>query len=122
MNFSIFKMMSAAAAIATLIFTAEVAASGHASHAGSAMVSSAHESGPAARTIQGRIVAVRRVSREITIQTAEGTVHQVKVPESATISSHEGSKFSNVRSGQNVHVSAVNDPSHGLVAHSVSIP
>jgi hypothetical protein len=120
MNRPIFKMTSVAATIATLICAGDVCASERASHAGTAITSGAHEAAP--KTIQGRIVAVRRVSREITIQTAEGAVRQVKVPESATISSHEGSKFSNVRSGQNVHVSAVNDPSHGLVAHSVSIP
>jgi hypothetical protein len=121
MNSSIFKTMSVVAAIAAITCSGKsFAASDHRGHAGTSMSSAAHESAP--RTIAGRIVAVRRVSRVISIQTAEGTVHQVTVPESATISSHEGVKFSNVRSGQNVHVSAVNDPSHGLVAHSVSIP
>ena len=91
------------------------------SHAGIAPAS-AHEHAAVAKTISGRIVAVRRVSRMITVQTPQGDIHEVKVPESAIISSHEGSHFNNVRSGQDVHLSVVHDPSHGLVAHSVSIP
>ena len=68
------------------------------------------------------MVAVRRVAQVISVQIADGEVHQVKVPAGASILGHNGSHFSNVKSGQSVHVAAVHDSAHGLVARSVSIP
>ncbi len=87
-----------------------------------AATSPAHQTAVQPRTIQGRIVAVRRVSREITVQTAQGKVQEVKVPDDASITAHSGSHFSSVRSGENVHVTAIYDPDRGLIARSVSIP
>ena len=122
MNSPIAKITSIAAASILLALAGISFAQNRASHAETAHAAPAHEHLVAAKTISGRIVAVRRVSRIISVQTPEGNVHEVKVPETATISSREGSHFNNVRSGQDVHVSVVHDPSHGLVAHSVSIP
>jgi hypothetical protein len=73
-------------------------------------------------TIAGHVVAVRRVAQVISVQTADGEVHQVKVPASASILGHNGNHFSNVKSGQSVHVVGVRDPARGMVARSVSIP
>src|SRR5579872_341718 len=74
------------------------------------------------RTIAGRVVGVRRVAQVISVQTADGEVHQVKVPAGASILGHNGNHFSDVKSGQTVHVSAIHDPAHGTIARSVSIP
>ncbi|HXN85726.1 MAG TPA: hypothetical protein VN867_06620 [Candidatus Binataceae bacterium] len=74
------------------------------------------------RTIAGRVVAVRRVAQVISVQTADGEVHQVKVPSNASILGHNGNHFSNVKSGQSVHVVTVHDPAQGTMARSVSIP
>jgi hypothetical protein len=126
MNSRIFKSTSGVTAIATvaisLTLTGICFAQTHPSHPGPAHASSGHGNVAAPRTISGRIVAVRRVSRIISVQTPQGEVHQVKVPESAIITSREGSHFNNVRSGQDVHVSGVRDANRGLVARSVSIP
>jgi hypothetical protein len=72
--------------------------------------------------IAGRIVAVRRLSQVISVQTAAGEVREVKVPNTAAISGHGVSRFSSVHAGQSVHVMAVRNESQGLVAHSVSVP
>jgi len=88
----------------------------------STATSPTHQTAAQPHTIQGRIVAVRRVSREITVQTTQGQVQEVKVPADASITAHRGSHFSSVRSGENVHVTAVYDPERGLIARSLSIP
>src|SRR5258708_3731450 len=74
------------------------------------------------KKIEGHILSVWRESREITVQTPEGEIRQVKVPENAVITSREGGHFSSVRSGETVHVTAVNDANRGLVARTISIP
>lgn len=72
--------------------------------------------------ISGRIVAVKRASRIISVQTGPGEIRDVKVPNTATITSHGGSHFSAVRAGQSVHVTAATHSTQGLVAQSVAIP
>jgi hypothetical protein len=101
-----------------LIATAALA--GH--HADAHGVSPAALSRPAPHSMAGRIVAVRRISQEITLQTADGQTHEVKVPSTAAITSHSGSHFNVVRSGEHVRLTAVDDAAHGLVARSLSIP
>jgi hypothetical protein len=105
---------SASLLIATLAFAGQ--------HADGHAVSPALAPHAAPHSMAGRIIAVRRASQEITLQTADGQTHEVKVPSTAAITSHSGSHFNAVRSGQNVHLTAVNDAGHGLVARSLSIP
>jgi hypothetical protein len=112
------KLTIPAACAALLIAT--VAFAGH--HAGSHGVVAAPLSHVAPHSMDGRIVAVRRVSQIITLQTADGESHDVKIPSTATITTHSGSHFNSVRSGQHVHLTAVNDAAHGLVARSLAIP
>ena len=91
-------------------------------HVGFAVHESAHGSAQHSQSIEGRVTAVMRMSREITVRTPEGEVHQIKVPNTAHITSQEGAHFSGVRSGEHVHVTAVHDESRGLVAKTLSIP
>lgn len=114
-------LVTIASATFMLAVHAGVALAGHEGHGGpsGALV---HAAAPHPMAIAGRIIAVRRISQEISVQTPTGQVREVKVPNTATISSKGGNHFNAVRAGQNVHLMAVRDPSQGLVAHSVSIP
>ena len=77
---------------------------------------------PARQTIEGRIVAVRRLSQIVTVQTADGETHDVRVPDTATIMSKDGSHFNIVRSGQHIRLTAIKKPGGELEAHSLAIP
>ena len=117
MGFRIGFVISLVALCATQAF----AAANH-EHGTVASHPETHAQAELPRTIAGRVVAVRRVAQVISVQTADGEVHQVKVPASASILGHNGNHFSNVKSGQSVHVTAVHDPARGMIARSVSIP
>jgi hypothetical protein len=88
-----------------------------ANHAGLA----AHAPGTPPEKIEGRVVAVMRTSRQITVRTPEGEIRQIRVPSDAGITGHDGNHFSAVRSGQHVSVTAVRDKSRGLVAKTLSV-
>ena len=97
-------------------------AHGHANaHARGVMPVLAPHSAPHSVTITGRIVAVRRVSQVITVQTGTGEMREVKVPANATITSHSGNHFSSVRAGQDVNVKTVGDSGRGIAAQSVAV-
>ena len=113
------KLLISVTSASLLIATAAFA--GHSSH-DHAVSPSATLHPATVHSMAGRIVAVRRMSQQITVQTADGQNHEVKVPSTAAIKSHNGSHFNEVRSGQNVHLTAVNDAGRGLVARSLSIP
>jgi|ERR1700680_2487972 hypothetical protein len=103
----------------TSLLIASAAFAGH--RAGIHSVSPAMSHG-APHPMAGRIIAVRRASQQITLQTADGQTHEVKVPASAVITSHNsGSHFNAVRSGQHIHLTTENDAGHGLVARSLSV-
>ena len=99
--------------IATVAFAAHSGA-GHGA-------SPAHEVHAMPHSMAGRIVAVRRISQTITLQTADGQTHEIKVPSTALITTHSGSHFNSVRSGQQVHLTAESSAGSGLVARSLSV-
>jgi hypothetical protein len=105
------------ACAALLIATAAFAGHGSEGHRG-ALAAAPHS---APHSMVGRIVAVRRVSQVITLQTADGQTHEIKVPATATITTHSGSHFNSVRSGQQVHLTAERSAGSGLVARSLSV-
>ncbi len=111
------KLLISVASASLLIAT--VAFAGH--HAGGHGDLHAASSHAAPRSMAGRIIAVRRASQATTLQTADGQTHEVKVPATAAITSHNGNHFNAVRSGQHVHLTAVNDATQGLVARSLSV-
>ena len=111
------KLLISVASASMLIAT--VAFAGH--HAGGHGDFAAASSHAAPRSMAGRIVAVRRVSQVIKLQTADGQTHEIKVPSTAAITSHSGSHFNAVRSGQHVRLTAVNDARQGLVARTLSV-
>jgi len=76
---------SASLLIATLAFAGQ--------HADGHAVSPALAPHAAPHSMAGRIIAVRRASQEITLQTADGQTHEVKVPSTAAITSHSGKPF-----------------------------
>jgi hypothetical protein len=106
---------------ATFILFAMGSAAFAAHHSGGHAVAPAAAAHPHPMAIAGRIIAVRRLSQVISVQTSTGEVREVKVPGTATIAGHGASHFSSVRAGQSVHVLAVRDV-NGLVAHSVTLP
>jgi len=110
------KLMISVASASMLLATAAFA--GHRAEVHGVSPAASH---PAPHSMVGRIIAVRRVSQQITVQTADGQTHEVKVSPAAVITSHSGSHFNSVRSGQQVHLSAVDDAGHGLVARSLSV-
>jgi hypothetical protein len=109
-------------ASATVMFLAMGGAAFAAHHSAGHAVAPAAAAHPHPMAIAGRIVAVRRLSQVISVQTPTGEIREVKVPNTAAISGHGVNRFSSVRAGQSVHVMAVRNESQGLVAHSVSVP
>ena len=72
-------------------------------------------------TLEGRVVEVRRMSREVTIQTSRGTLEQVKIPREAAIRAPHGERgLSGIRQGMTVHVEGGARGEGRLVAHRVS--
>ena len=72
------------------------------------------------RAVTGQVVEVRRLSREVTVRTAQGTLQRVVIPREASVSAPHGeSGLSGIRSGMVVRLVEGTD-SHGrLVAHTV---
>jgi hypothetical protein len=116
------QLIPVVSAAALLIATVAFAGHGSAGHG-----SAGHGAAPALvfraapHSMVGRIVAVRRVSQVITLQTADGQTHEIKVPSTALIATHSGSHFNSVRSGQQVHLTAESSAGSGLVARSLSV-
>jgi hypothetical protein len=106
------------------LYPSTASATGHhgVDHVGLAAHVSPHAPAQHSHCIEGRVTAVMRMSREITVRTPKGEVHQIKVPNGAHITSQEGNHFSGVRSGEHVRVTAVHDQSRGLVAKTLSVP
>jgi len=115
----LFTYLAVVLALSISVYTSAASAAGHheASHAGLA----AHAPGAPPERIEGRVIAVMRTSRQITVRTPEGEIRQIRVPSEAGITGHDGNHFSAVRSGQHVSVTAVRDKSRGLVAKTLSV-
>jgi hypothetical protein len=109
------QLIAVVSAAALLIAT--VAVAGHGSE-GHGVAPASH---PAPHSMEGRIVAVRRVAQVITLQTADGQTYEIKVPVTALITTHSGSHFNSVRSGQHVHLTAESNAGSGLVARSLAV-
>jgi len=114
----LFTYLAVVLALSISLYASPASAAGRheANHAGLAV----HAPGAPPEKIEGRVVAVMRTSRQITVRTPEGEIRQIRVPSDAGITGHEGSHFSGVRSGEHVHVTAVHE-SRGLVAKTLSV-
>jgi hypothetical protein len=75
------------------------------------------------RTSEGRVVEVRRSSRELTVRTSRGATERVVIPPQAAIRApHGSSTLSGIRAGMALHVEGQADEqgrivARGLVAH-----
>jgi hypothetical protein len=79
--------------------------------------------GPATsqRASEGRVVEVRRMTGEITLQTSRGIREHVVVPRTAVIQAPEGgSALSRIHAGMAIHVDGKLDSSGRLVAKKLS--
>jgi len=73
-------------------------------------------------TLEGRVVEVWRLSREVTIQTSKGTLEHVKIPREAAIQAPHGERgLSGIRRGMAVRVDGAGSQrpvAHKIVAHA----
>jgi hypothetical protein len=73
------------------------------------------------RASEGRVVEVRRASREIAIRTARGGIERIVIPTETTIRTpHGGTGLSGIRAGMVVHAEVEADPRERLVARKLS--
>lgn len=73
------------------------------------------------QTLEGRVVAVRRLSRVITIRTPAGTTHQVAIPPGAKVQARGAAGLNAVRSGAVVRLNTVAGRDGKRVARSVAV-
>ena len=73
------------------------------------------------RLIEGRIVEVRRLTREITVRTGQGTIRRITIRPGTRIRAPGTSSFDAVRSGAVIHLVVVEAPHGKFVARSVSL-
>ena len=72
------------------------------------------------RALAGRVVEVRRLSREVTVRTAQGTLQRVVIPREASVRAPHGERgLSGIRSGTVVRVIDGADSQGRLVAHKI---
>ena len=81
-----------------------------------------HVAAPGAlRASEGRVVEVRRASREIAVRTARGGIERIVIPPGTTIRTpHGGTGLSGIRAGMVVHAEVEADPRARLVARKLS--
>lgn len=71
------------------------------------------------RAIEGRVMEVRRISRQLTVRTRQGTLEHVTIPREAAVTAPHGERgLSGIRRGMTVRI-AHRPGSQGLVAHQV---
>ncbi|MFI5395842.1 MAG: hypothetical protein ACHQ9S_09945 [Candidatus Binatia bacterium] len=73
------------------------------------------------RVLEGRIVAVRRLSREVTMRTPEGAVRHVTIPREAKVQARGAAGLNAVHTGGVVRLDAVADRNGKLLARSVAV-
>jgi hypothetical protein len=76
---------------------------------------------PRVQVVEGRVVAVRRLSREVTVQTPQGAVHQVFIPRHVTVAARGAAGLNAVRTGENIRLSVISNRTGKLVARAVSV-
>jgi hypothetical protein len=70
---------------------------------------------------EGRVIEVRRMTREITLQTSRGTREHIVVPKTAAIRTPKGgSALSRIHAGMAIHVDGKPDSSGRVVAKKLS--
>ncbi len=74
-----------------------------------------------AQSLDGRVVAVRRLTREVTIQTQTGSLHRVSIPRDAKVHARGMAGMDAVRSGSTIHLDTVRDPNGKLVARAAAV-
>ena len=71
------------------------------------------------QTVEGRVMEVRRISRQVTVRTRQGTLERVTIPREAAVKAPHGERgLSGIRRGMTVRI-AHGVGSQGLVAHQV---
>ena len=69
---------------------------------------------------EGRVLDVRRMSREITVRTPQGAVERIVIPQHAEIRAPQGgSGLSSIRRGMGLRVEGEADPRGRLVAQKI---
>ncbi len=76
---------------------------------------------PYSQPVTGVVIAVRRVSREITVRTTAGRVHAVTIAPGAKVAAQGAGGFNAVRSGCVVHLTARPQRNGKLLAYSVVV-
>ncbi len=71
--------------------------------------------------LTGRVVAVRRLTRVVTIQTASGAVRAVSITPEARIHAHGAAGLNAIRSGADVEMETVSGRSGTVTARSVIV-
>ncbi len=71
--------------------------------------------------LDGRVLAVRRLSREITMRTAQGGVYRIALVPGAAIHAPRGARLDAVRSGIAIHIDAFTGRNGALLARAVSV-
>ncbi len=82
-------------------------------------VAPAHAQRPV--VLDGRVLAVSRLSREITMRTAQGSVYRIALVPGASIHAPRGAGLDAVRSGVAIHLDAVTGHNGTLFARVVSV-
>jgi hypothetical protein len=73
------------------------------------------------RASEGRVIEMRRMTGEITLQTPRGTIERIVVPKTAVIQAPDGgSALSRIHAGMAIHVDGKLDSSGRLVAKNLS--
>ncbi len=76
---------------------------------------------PRLHSVDGRVTAVRRLSREVTIRTPAGGLHEVTIARDAKVQARGMASMNAVRAGVVVHLEAVEEHNGKLVARSVRV-
>jgi len=71
--------------------------------------------------IDGRIVEVRRLSREISVRAGQATIQQIKIRPDTRVRAPGTTRFDALRSGAVIHLVVVKDPHGAFIARSVSL-
>jgi len=71
--------------------------------------------------VEGRVVAVRRLSREVSVLTPDGTVRHIAVAPDTKIAAHGAAGLNAVRSGAMIQTEALAGPNGTLTARTVAV-
>lgn len=71
------------------------------------------------RTSEGRVVEVRRTSRELTVQTPRGAIEHVVIPTRAVIRASSGSALSGIRAGMALRAEGQADERGRIIAREL---